>query len=229
MNPIILMIVTVLANAIVTGIIVYLIQKRIESSYTKKLEEFRARLQLSNFEQQTKFAKIHAKRVEALENLYQKFVIVSVGFTEMIDKAIEDYPRLVGLAASMDINGFNTLSIEAPDFENLELKLYEFWAYFGTNRLFLSSGSAQEIENIYLRTGSLIRLIPEMRLFFGYDNLSPDLFYSLNHTIKMLELKIGRIKKQPDLLLLLGELPEEIRKQTERLEKLYKSVADTTL
>src|SRR3972149_615711 len=101
MNPIILMIVTVLANAIVTGIIVYLIQKRIESSYTKKLEEFRARLQLSNFEQQTKFAKIHAKRVEALENLYQKFVIVSVGFTEMIDKAIEDYPRLVGLAASM--------------------------------------------------------------------------------------------------------------------------------
>jgi len=42
MNPINLMLHTVVANAIVTGIIVYLIQKRIERTYTKQMEEFRA-------------------------------------------------------------------------------------------------------------------------------------------------------------------------------------------
>ena len=77
-------VVTVLANAIVTGVVVFLFQKRTENSFARKLEEFKSRLQYSNFEQQTRFTASHARRVETLEILYRKFAAYSDALKHLI-------------------------------------------------------------------------------------------------------------------------------------------------
>ena len=71
------MILTVLANAIVTGIIVYLIQKRIERSYTIQMEEFKSNLQRSAVEHEIRFSKIYPKTLEVLEIYHQKLFYLS--------------------------------------------------------------------------------------------------------------------------------------------------------
>ena len=52
---------TSLTSAVISGVVVYLIQKSIENSFIKKMEEFRASIQYSLFEQQTKFTKNYQK------------------------------------------------------------------------------------------------------------------------------------------------------------------------
>ncbi len=126
------MILTVLANAIVTGIIVYLIQKKIENSFAKKMEEFKSSLQYSNFEQQTKFARIHEKRTETLETLHQKFALFANTCEKMIHaKDIEQQANVMG-------------------------KLIDFWQYFLANRLFIPDSLEAEIGKTF---GDAVMLI----------------------------------------------------------------------
>jgi hypothetical protein len=132
MNPITLMILTVLANATITGIIGYFIQKKIENSFAKKIEEFRASLQYSIFEQQTKFAKIHPKRVEILENLHQKFIL----FADTCGKMMHERD----IKQQVDVTG----------------KLIGFWEYFVANRLFMPDSLESEIEKIFTEAVELV-------------------------------------------------------------------------
>src|SRR6266540_2226555 len=92
MNPTEIILLTALVNIIITGLIsgvaVYRIQRKIDSSFASKLEKFRAGLQYSNFEQQTKFAATYPKRVEALQALYEKY--------RTFQRAFGDWSRAMG-------------------------------------------------------------------------------------------------------------------------------------
>ena len=139
------MILTVLANAIVTGIIVYRLQKKMEITYAKQMEEFRANLQYSIFEQQTKFAYIHAKRVEALETLYSKFAIFGETVTHLIVKMEHSVQKLP------EKNPVNLREIE----NELGLKYQDFTAYFMSIRLFLPEDFVEAVHNV-IRTSAFI-------------------------------------------------------------------------
>src|SRR5687767_2658400 len=80
-----------IVTAIITGTFVFLIQKRIENSYNEKLEKFKAELQSSYFEHQTKFVSTHAKRVETLQTLYKKLVLYYDSFDYMVTQASYAY------------------------------------------------------------------------------------------------------------------------------------------
>ena len=71
MEQIFVLVLTVATNALVTGIILFLFQKRIESSIAKK-----------NFEHQIKFSKKYNKSVEVKDTLKQKMIALSVTVTE---------------------------------------------------------------------------------------------------------------------------------------------------
>jgi len=75
MDPILLMVLTVAANALVTGIIVFIFQKRMESSIIRK-----------NFEHQVKFSKFYNKSLEVIETLRQKMILFR---TVVIESNIE--------------------------------------------------------------------------------------------------------------------------------------------
>ena len=72
-TTVIIIFVTALTNALIFGIFIHYYQKKTESMFAKELEQFKVQLQYSNFEEQTKFAQLHTKRVEVLETLFQKF------------------------------------------------------------------------------------------------------------------------------------------------------------
>ena len=90
MDTVTTIIVTVLGNAVVTGVIVFLFQKRTENSFARKLEEFKAHLAYSNFEQQQRFSAMHPKRVETLEILYKKYYDFFEVFGEWTDSVRAD-------------------------------------------------------------------------------------------------------------------------------------------
>ncbi len=127
MNTITTVVVTVLANAIVTGIIVYFLQKKIEHSFARKMEEFKASIQYSIFEQQTKFKMIHEKRVEALESLCGKYKVFCEAMRKDLDKFSTSYFFIANDRKLLGKFGFIPFQ-----------RLSEFWEYFEKNRLFLS-------------------------------------------------------------------------------------------
>jgi hypothetical protein len=128
MDTIAIIIVTAFVNIVISSIvstlIFYRVQKKTELSFAKKLEEFRANLQYSNFEQQTKFARLHAKRMEVLETWFQKF------------REFEDALN-AGISALRDDmeNGTNTGFAEKEKLSSA--KFTEFWKYYEANILFI--------------------------------------------------------------------------------------------
>jgi hypothetical protein len=137
MDPITLLVVTVVANALVTGVIVYTIQKSIESSYTKKIDDHRAVLQLNNFEQQTKFSNIYAKRLETLESVYRKYLSFADSLAKLISE-IEVAPE------------FRSVS-----YEEMTTKFHDVRDYFVENTIFLSDNAQHIIFKTIYESGNL--------------------------------------------------------------------------
>ena len=65
---------TGLTSAIFTGILAFVAQKYIELWLSKTLEKFKVGLQLSAFEHQTRFTKLHEKRAEVIAEFYRRLV-----------------------------------------------------------------------------------------------------------------------------------------------------------
>src|SRR5258705_9572997 len=126
MNQTTLTIITIAANAIITGIIVYTIQKKIENALAKRMEEFKINLQYSLFEQQTKFKRIHEKRVETLETLYQKFTVFRLELVRILYDAV----------SACKLSG-NQLTINDKEIKECTKKLDDFNHYFINSRLYL--------------------------------------------------------------------------------------------
>lgn len=83
---------TSLTSALISGVVVYLIQKSIENTFTKRMDEFRANLELSIFQQQTKFSKNYQKSTETILTFHEKLVAIRNDF----DSYIKLYTKIVG-------------------------------------------------------------------------------------------------------------------------------------
>lgn len=209
MDPITAIIVTVLANAVVTGVIVYFIQKRVESTFAKKLEEFKAKLQYSSFEEQTKFVQLHTQRVETLQTLYKKFVLFTV--------TLGDWVRL------MAVDGRDKLKIEDGEYEKLseaasEL-LEDFMRFFQANRLILTTKLIVEITDIYLKASDT-RLLVYFVAFWDEKTALP---WELMADIRE-DFTEGIEREHPRKFH--DQIYRQIAKLTVRFEQTYRAVAE---
>jgi len=136
-------IVNIILTGLVGGIVIYVVQKRIESSFTKKLEEFKASLAYSNFEQQTRFVSAHTKRIETLQVLYKKLVLYSESYVELIWQTNRCY------------NSLQKTNSTPSDYERIFEKLIDFHMFHIENHLFLPDDVAKEIDLLYSNVESL--------------------------------------------------------------------------
>ena len=190
---------TAVVNALVTaaigGIVLYRIQKKIDNSY---------------FEQQTKFKRLHEKRVEALETFYHKFVVFSDNLSEIIE------------------NTRNGVQTDGKNFKEIQKQLTEkhedLLHYFENNRLFLPDTINDEIWKIIINSGLLSPIVAG--IFFDRDirRAVPDWWTEM--IIELFHLEVSGLDlRNPDVFL--KEIEKIIKKQSRTLENLYKSVAET--
>jgi len=219
MNTIILEVLKILLNALVVGVVVYFIQKKIESSFTKKMEQFRANLQLSNFEQQTKFARSLERRAETLETLCQKYKV----FSETTEKRLDEVFRFYIFHSQETGNVFDEIDFEIP-FQELE----DFWKDFGNNRHFLSDDIIEGIENIYHNSYQILLIAIVAIQSDNTQTQEHKDFKTVNEMIQSSRLKINRIvSKTLNIELFLKDVKEEANNQVLEIESLYKSVVNT--
>ncbi len=207
---------TSLTSALITGVIVYLIQKSIDNSFTKKMEEFRASIQYTLFEQQTKFTRTYQKKIETLELLNGKMILL--------------WKNLNSLAILIK-NNISASSITKKDAEKeydaateiVSSSYLDFLHFYTENRLYLPDQSIKEIEEITKKVGGLCILINFSYLIHGSP---PELISWANDGIKRFGLNIKKINaKKPNVILFINQILEEMKNQKEVLEKHYKYMA----
>ena len=211
---------TAILTATFTGLVIFFLQKRVENSFAKKLEEFKANLQLSNFEQQTKFVKLHEKKVEVLETLYRMFLPIPTEYNNYTIEELYSYSENIPLLESIQKQRSSPVNVE-----NLRVKLDEFWNYFVSNRVFFSDKTIDEIEGIYRKTQALIKIVPSyVLLLLNFGDFGTEVIHDIDKELKTLDLKITQIDKKEDFLVFVHELADEMKRQAKKLEKLYRSV-----
>jgi len=119
MDPITQILLTVGLNALVTGVFVYLFQKRVERNA---------------FKEQTKFTRSHEKRAETLEALYPKFRI----FSDQLNKLLEN--------AFIEKNEF---AADPEILAAIRKNFADSREYLEDNRIFLDTKEAYEIQQIH--------------------------------------------------------------------------------
>lgn len=217
MNPITTIIVTVLGNAIVTGIIVYFIQKK-----------FEAKLQKSLFEHQTKFSRTYPKTLEVLETLHQKLLNYSSSCSVLMYQ-IES--KISGWQAILSDEEFRTKE------QDLLTKFAGCSAYLDENRIYIPDRSIGELENIINELHALDFYRTVCTSFLeqpaeDFPILVRDVIagrYSLSFLRFINESPFQNInpKDKDAPIILIRTIRDKVNKLPERLEKLYKSVAET--
>jgi len=214
---------TAFANIIITGIVSNLIffryQKRIENTFAK-----------SSFEHQTKFAQLYAKRAETLANLYQKFMAYKAEFGHMTAEASRvNYDVDESGKTQMEFNQGENIAAQvraaitalSPE---VDKKFADFVTYFDNNRLYLTDNICLVIENIQTRHDLM-----EFVTFMFYDNAPDELIGAAKSSSQALGFKfnIPQDLEKPDLLALIQQMDGEVTKQAKSIERLYKSTAET--
>ena len=203
---ILIFIVNTIITGLVGGIVIYTIQKKIDATIQKSL-----------FEHQTKFARIHQKRVETLETVYRKFLNFAEGFTGSVLKALN-----YGIASN-EVTKINMDDFE--DFDDHREEIEDCWTYFMNNRLFLSANASKELRNI-LRGAQSMPIIIDYMLFNKFEK-SPHLAHLVNSMVKVSQGGLSELDlHEPNFALMLHEMVQKVNSDTLTLEILYRSVAD---
>jgi hypothetical protein len=126
MNPTQVIILTTIFNVIfsglVGGIVIYTLQKKIDTTIQKSL-----------FEHQTKFKLSYAKAAETLETLFKRFVAVRDVVSEAIDLWKRSRPEDRLLDTKMD---------------HARELMRDFWKYYRDNRLYLSDEVTSHLDSL---------------------------------------------------------------------------------
>lgn len=214
-------IVTAFINILITGIVSNLIfyryQKRIDNLYNRQMEEFRQRLAYVNYEKQTKFVTTHAKRVETLRTLYKKLVLYSEGFTFMTHQVAYLY------ASKPDM-----VSMTESDYEKFGEILEDFRKYFWENRLFLPHEMVDKIRVVSSWARSLHENILDILPFTAphhYYNIKSSLSHYYNYHDSEHNLDDW---ERADYAVLLGLMDRAMGNLVREIESLYKLVAEVT-
>ena len=194
----------VVFTGLVGGIIIYVVQRRIDAAIQKTLFEYQAR-----------FTRDFSKTLEVLENLNNRFL---------------NFRNLFNLF----VLGYRPWDEDLEETPNSELKskiadiytaMIEFSSYFKSNRLFLSYELINEIWDIDFRTSLFYDLA--FGCYSRIANKSPTRLMATNEQIKDIGLEglMMRYEEKIALKTHLLAINTRIIEQAERLEKLYRSVA----
>jgi hypothetical protein len=194
MDEPLLTLLTIAANTLIT----YFLLNNQAKRHKKSMEEFKASLQFLNFEQQTKFAEMYPKRVEALENLYHKYG----NFCHALSVwEIKSRNRQINLERFGLPNGkvdYETASAE------LQKTLTDLETYFHTKRLILPTVLVEEISDIILKAELTKTSIAAV--------LQPDEWPKHPEAIYVVSSKIS-------------SLVRNVENKVNRLDEIYKLVA----
>jgi hypothetical protein len=165
METITTIIVTAFLNlAISTGVFLR-VQKNIELSFAKQLEEFRVTLQKSLAEHQIKFSTTYPKTLEVLQGFFEEFQAAAIAFNILCQEPSPDerdkqktYPRY-----------------ELEKNDTYQSLIIDCSVYFYNNRHYLADSIASEIETI-LETASKLgtSLVILTMLFFMPEDKRPE-------------------------------------------------------
>jgi hypothetical protein len=235
---IIIIIFTALTNAVVSGILIYYLQKRTESLFAEELEEFKSTLQMSlekfksnlqmsleefkanlqksSFEHQTKFSLVHAKRVETLQTLYKKTVLFSEDFL-YLTRQVGRFSDFVG----------NKIDTNESDYERLAEKLLDFKVFFIENRLFLPDEIIKKIESIYEAMALLYQIAAELIPYKSFYDHFEYIKFALSTHDRFSDQYSYEEWEDLGSYDLLKMINKDMNEQVRDMESLYKSIADT--
>lgn len=97
----------IFVNLVLTGILLYIFQRIIDERSAKRLEKFKAELQSTAFEQETRFSKLHEKRAEVIEELYNKLVKVQRALFSLLYEFASEKNKYDTIGPSKIIEEFN--------------------------------------------------------------------------------------------------------------------------
>ena len=125
------LIIAVIVDVILTGLIVFYFQKRLESKLGRE-----------NTEHQIRFADLYAKRVKTLEQFYEKYVVFENAIEEMSSNA----------RAFMVVNDQpGQEEIYKRDHQDMSTKFEDLRYFYDKNKLFLSSSANEVILDVFIR------------------------------------------------------------------------------
>jgi hypothetical protein len=120
-------------NTLVTGILVFVIQKVFDERASKRIEEFKANLRSAAFERETRFAKFHERQAEVIAELYKRLVQIQSGlrsYAHAIDSDVLNYTKRGRDKAAEELIG-------------------AFWDYCQEHRLYLTKRLGERIEEFH--------------------------------------------------------------------------------
>ena len=217
MDQIIMLVLTVTINALVTGIIVFNFQKRMESTIIKK-----------NFEHQVKFSKFYNKSLEVVDTLRQKTIALGTAIAE----ANIELSSILFLWEERNENKWYQGWVNEErkrEVYNIHLDLVK---YKNENSIYISDQYANEIEALLDQVFAFFMpaFNTDISLIASDEEyLEP---FQTGYLVKMMEATGTKWEDMPDL-----EKPQIAIKLVEimigkhetinkKLEEMYKKVAD---
>jgi len=123
-----------LINLVVTGLLLYVFQKIIDERSARRLEKFKIELQSATFENETKFSKLHERRMDIVAGLYMRLYRMQQALITLQTVFGYDAPQSVELSTS-----FDKTNTAMTDFEN----------YYIANRLYVPAKLCKKPDNFY--------------------------------------------------------------------------------
>ncbi len=190
------LILTVTINALVTGVIIFLFQKRVERREATKA-----------FQEQTKFKRFHEKRAETLEALYPKFRLFSDELNNLLQVAFI---------------GTNEFEVDPAVLEDIKKNMQIFGQYLDDNKILLETKEAYDLHNIYWSFHSIHAIISF--LYVDPHKVTEDTIEIANDLIKRLpEIKPVN-PKDPKYVALAVGIYNQTRILVEQVEAIYRKI-----
>jgi hypothetical protein len=204
----------ILVDVILTGIVVYAIQKKIEDRHARNMEEFRAKLQYEVFERQAKFPEVHAKRVKILEEYYRLF-------SEMI-------PILSDLVGDVMTSKTGGAVLNKEMFEErgnkVSEKLEQCRSYLQKNEIYLSRALFDELLAVSAKAFRSYRYVKTLYFEYeGNDKIPRQLLDSICNDLEVYPHNPDDVVEPSRVMYL---ITRAIYGQKSTLEGIYRSVVD---
>lgn len=227
---------TAILTAAFTGVIVFLFQKRIENSFARKLEDYKADLQKSAAEHQIKFSRNLPKALDVLEAYHKK----------LADCA--QFCHQLSFFILRALQGKQLEEAEMQEKRNIFFRLLlDLGEYSANNRLYLPDEINQELAkikdrahilaiasmNLFERVGEPIdAIIEHIDLWSKLADISTSIPIEVQESLpnvsfvefsKRIE---EAMPKESKVSRFTGQIDEEFTRLSRQVEALYKSIAE---
>jgi hypothetical protein len=130
-----------IVNLVVTGILLYVFQRVIDERSARRLEKFKAELKSESFEKETRFSKLHEKRIDVIIGLYGNLY-----------RLRDTLSSILKLLRQEDGNqGENTGRIREA-WDKAQTEIEEFKSHLNKNRLLIPDQLCKQLDNYYKKS-----------------------------------------------------------------------------